>query len=235
VNQYQTGTYAGTFANSGSGAFNLVKSQAGTLVLAGNSSNWTKGSATISAGTVLISSNNALGQAAVTGTLGSATLASSADGLGILNTIITTSTASVINPAASGTFTVGSLTATNGITLSLTPGSALAMNGNLIGASGAGTFILDLSGGFATGTPVTIMNFGSQSGVDASDFALSAAASSLYSLSSVGIEANSVDITLLAVPEPCDMVLLLCGCTILIGSARLRVRKTASPDAGISA
>ncbi|CAN5385933.1 hypothetical protein BH09VER1_BH09VER1_07480 [soil metagenome] len=222
VNQYQSGTYAGTFANSVNGAFRLVKEQVGTLVLSGSSSSWSKGTVTINAGTLLIGSNSALGSSPVTVALNAATLASDATGRTLSNTVTTAGITSVIRPT--GDFTLGSLNAAAGVTLSLDSTETLSLSNALTGAGSSGGFVLDLSAGFTTGSAVTIINFGSQTGVDISDFALSASASSLYSLSSVSIGASTVNITLSAVPEPSTAALMLGGSGALFWIIRRRRR-----------
>ncbi|CAN5385422.1 hypothetical protein BH09VER1_BH09VER1_07430 [soil metagenome] len=224
VNQYSSGTYAGTFtrgATSG-GSFRLVKSGTGTLTLSGNSgATWDKGGVTINAGTLVIASNSALGASVVAVALNNATLASTANGLALSNTVTTAGTGSILQPT--GTFTLGSLNAAAGATLSLDSTEVLTLSNSFTGA-GTGGFILDLASGFTLGSPITIINFGSQTGVDASDFVLSAAASSLYSLGSVTIDGDSVDISLSAVPEPATMALVMGGLALVALVARRRKR-----------
>lgn len=222
VNQFQTGTYAGTFANSGSGAFRLVKNEAGTLALAGSSSSWTKGAVTVNAGTLLIEADQALGTAAVTVALNAATLASDVSGRTLSNTITTSGSASVIQPA--GTLTFGGLNAALGTTLNLDSGEVLNLAGTFTGAASAGGFVLDLTAGFALGTPVSVITFAAQSGLDSSDFVLSESASSLYTLDSVSIDGDSVDITLSAVPEPALCGLVFGGLGLLCAGRRLQQR-----------
>lgn len=222
VNQHESATYAGRFSRGtvAGGTFNLVKSGTGALTLSGDSSStWDKGGVTINAGTMLVAADYVLGTSQVTVALNNAALASDVTGRILANTITTAGSGSIIDPT--GTLTFGGLNATLGMTLSLDSGELLNVAGSF---SGAGTdgFVLDLSAGFATGSPVTVVTFGAQSGVDSADFVLSAAASSLYTLDSVTVDGDSVDIVLSAIPEPATCALLIGGLATVFLARRRR-------------
>lgn len=203
VNEHSNTTYSGIFSRGATagGTFNLTKNGSSTWTLSGNSlSTWDKGAVTLNAGTTQVAANQVFGSSVVTVALNAATLSSDVTGRSIGNTVTTGGATSGINPT--GTFTLGALNAANGFTLQMDPGELLSITGLLTGSTASSGIILDLSSGFTTGSAVSVMSYGSSSGLDASDFALSSAAASLYSLSGIVFSGGNVEITLLTIPEP---------------------------------
>ena len=238
VNQAGNSTYAGTFTRGATftngttgvtttGSFNLVKNGAGMLTLTGDSSAaWNKGAVTLNGGTVMAGANNVFGTAPVTVTLNGGNVASDVSGRILPNTFTGLTTASAIVPT--GTLTLGALDASaGGVTFTLNATALIAITGQFTGTNDPGAIVLNLSGGFTKNTPVTIATFANAVGLDASDFALSASAAAQYSLTSVTINATSVQIILgnAAVPEPGTVAAMLCGGGLV--AARLLRRRRA--------
>lgn len=217
-------TFSGTLGGS-LPDFSFAKSGPGTLVLSGTN-NYT-GTTNVAAGTLLV--NGSLGNTATTvangGTLG---------GTGSIGGLTTVASGGILSPGD----TVGTLTFSNGLTLN----SGSILNFDL----GSTNDLLRISGGTLTGplvgnvtvnvydsgsfTPATytLFNFAGATTADfnASAFAIGVAPGGLaYSF---GLTADSLQLTVTAVPEPATAAAALGGVALVALLVRRRqlVRRT---------
>lgn len=210
-----------TFTGSVTGSGSLTKTGAGKLVLTGSASAYT-GSVAISAGTLLV--NGAAGFSAVSIAAG-ATLGGA--GGNITGAVDTAAATSVISPGASaGTLTVGSLNVADGARFIFELGTAqdlLNVTGALT-AGGALTFDFSDSGGLLGGTPYTLLNYASQTGLSYGSLATGTLPAGVTLDSSFGTGGWLFDGTRLQVqfvPEPSASLLALAG-AFLLGRRRTR-------------
>lgn len=106
---------------------------------------------------------------------------------------------SIIEPAGDGTLAIQNLNASSGATFRFDLGSDLIFGtGTLTGSLLAGGLALDLSGG-AAGVTYTLFDYGTLSGVDASDFAIGTEG---YTVEFWNINNGLVQVQFSAVPEP---------------------------------
>jgi len=124
---------------------------------------------------------------------------------------------SFLEPAGDGTLAIENLNAAAGATFRFDLGSDLIFGtGTLTGSSAAGGMTLDLSGG-TTGVLYTLFQYGSLSGVDVSDFAITNPG---YSVDFWDISGGEVKVQFSSViPEPGYVGLML-----LVGLAQLMKR-----------
>lgn len=204
-----------TFTGSVSGSGTLTKTGVGRLVLGGSASGYT-GSAAISAGTLLV--NGAAGFSGVSIAAG-ATLGG-ANG-NIAGLVDTAAASSVISPGVTtGALTVGALNVTDGARFVFELGSAqdlLNVTGALT-AGGALTFDFSNSGGLTGGTPYTLLNYGSQTGLSYASLSATTLPAGLSLDPAFGTGGWRFDGTKLQaqfVPEPSASLLALAGAFLL--------------------
>jgi autotransporter-associated beta strand protein len=206
-------------------ASGLAKTGAGTLTFTG-ASTYTGGT-TISAGTLFANntSGSALGSDAVTVNSG-ATLG----GSGSIDGSTTFNSGAHLAPGS----TVGTLTFTNGLTLTAgaildfqlgTTSDLLRVSGGTLSGPASGSVTLNLTdaGGFAAGT-YTLFNFTSAatSSFDATDFTLGTTPSGYtYDLAVVG-SALELTATVSAIPEPSTYAAIFGACALGLAAWRRR-------------
>lgn len=202
---------------SGSGSLN--KTGTGVLVL--NGSNDYAGATTVSTGTLLV--NGTLTNSAVTVNAGAVLGGTGGTISGLVTTAAPTA---ILSPGSSpGTLTVGSLNVVNGAQFVFELGTSsdlLNVNGALT-AGGPLSFSFSNSGGLAFGVPYTLLNFGSQSGLNyaslsASALPAGAALDSSYGTGGWSFDGNSLEVQF--VPEPSAAVLGGLGLLLLARRTR---------------
>ncbi|MBX3736587.1 MAG: autotransporter-associated beta strand repeat-containing protein [Candidatus Didemnitutus sp.] len=209
--QVFSGTLGGSYPN-----FAFTKSGTGTLVLSG--ANTYTGNTDVSAGTLLV--NGSLGSTATTVASG-ATLG----GTGSISGATTIATGGILAPGDS----VGTLTFHDGLSLASgavlsfdlgTTGDLIVVDGGTLAGPASGSVTVNLANaGGLTAATYTLFNFtgATLSDFDAADFSLGTSPSGWsYTF---GLTADSLQVTVSAVPEPSTIALALgaagLGCVLL--------------------
>ena len=214
INSANNASYAGALGNIGANENNLrlVKNGIGIQTLSGTSTY--TGTTTVTAGTLLV--NGSLGAS-------SAVSVSTAGRLGgtgtVAGTVTTAGTGSVIAPGNSpGTLTLGALNASSGSTFNFELGTSsdlLAITGAFTGSTAANGLVFNFSnsGGLVAGSAYTLINFGSASGLDSTDFSTGTlpgfALDTSFGTGGYLINANNLQVQF--IPEPSTYAMLGLG------------------------
>jgi len=227
--------------SGGSAANSLVKDGAGTVIFSGSNKTYATAT-TVSAGTLILASGTATGNGdwsvasgahlEVNGTLagtGSLALGGRLTGSGTIDRAVVTSGPSATIAAGNSpdTLNFSSLSLSNSGAFEFELGTVsdlIDVSGLLTGSVAAGgiQFAFSDAGGLSTGVAYTLFNYGSQSGLDLTDFLVTSPG---FIVSQWTIGSGSLQAEFSAVPEPSAGLLLVLSGLVL---AQIRRRKRIS-------